>query len=127
MKSRNDSYLKGRQRSFAAAFKGIPYILKESNFKIHTGLGLLSLVGAYLFHFNLLEWIIVLLCIIFIFTLEAFNTAIEYLVDFISPEQNEKVGKIKDIAAAAVLIGAIGVAVVGVLLFGQKVLMHCGF
>ncbi|MEM7162570.1 MAG: diacylglycerol kinase family protein [Bacteroidota bacterium] len=127
MKAENDSYLKGRQKSFAAAFKGISPLIKEANFRIHLCIACLCLIAASILHFTKVEWLILLLCIFFIFALEAMNTAIEYLVDFVSPEFNHQAGKVKDIASAAVLIGALGVSIIGILLFGPKVWMHFGF
>jgi diacylglycerol kinase len=53
--------------------------------------------------------------------LEAVNTAIEYLTDLVSPEYNPLAGKVKDIAAGAVLIAAIGAVVAGVMIFLPKV------
>lgn len=51
--------------------------------------------------------------------LELLNTAIEYIVDLLSPSYNEKAGAIKDIAAASVLVGASFSVVVGILLFSS--------
>jgi diacylglycerol kinase len=48
---------------------------------------------------------------------EAMNTALEYLVDLVSPEYNELAGKAKDAAAAAVLILAIAAAIIGLMIF----------
>ncbi len=118
MKRTNDSYLKGRKQSFSDAFKGIPYIFRESNFKIHLIIALLTICAAFFLKFSLMEFMILILCIFFIFAMEGINTAIEYLVDFISPDYHEKAGKIKDIASASVLITAIGVSIVGLVLFG---------
>jgi len=45
------------------------------------------------------------------------NTAFEYLCDVVSPEHNDAVRHAKDIAAAAVLLCAIGAVVMGMLIF----------
>jgi len=122
MKRTNESYLKGRKQSFSDAFKGIPFIFKESNFKIHLVIAILTLILAYFLQFSSFEYIILLLCIFFIFALEGMNTAIEYIVDYISPDHHEQAGRIKDIASASVLIGAFGVGIVGLVLFGSKLI-----
>jgi diacylglycerol kinase len=49
------------------------------------------------------------------------NTAIEDLVDLVSPEFDKKAGRIKDISAGAVLAAAIIATVVAVYIFGNKI------
>ncbi len=61
------------------------------------------------------EWLILLLCIGVVLAAELFNTAIEELANAITQEQNERIGRAKDVAAGAVLVVAITAAVVGVL------------
>jgi diacylglycerol kinase len=48
------------------------------------------------------------------------NSAIESLVDLVSPEKNSLAGKAKDIAAGAVLVAAICAAIVGLIIFVPK-------
>ena len=50
------------------------------------------------------EWIMVVMCIGTVIAAELFNTAIEKLVDLVSPERHPVAGRVKDIAAGAVLI-----------------------
>ncbi len=52
---------------------------------------------------------------------EALNSAIERLCDVVQPELDERIRDIKDIAAGAVLISAIGALVAGLLIFGPKI------
>ena len=53
---------------------------------------------------------------------ELFNTAIETIVDMVSPEKNEKAKIAKDVSAGAVLVVAIGAAIVGGIIFIPKIL-----
>lgn len=68
-----------------------------------------------------LEWAAIVLCMAIVMALEAVNTALEYLTDLISPTYHPLAGKAKDAAAGAVLLGALGAAVVGVVIFGPKI------
>ncbi|MBE2212518.1 MAG: diacylglycerol kinase [Opitutaceae bacterium] len=52
-----------------------------------------------------------------VWTAEAFNTALEFLADEVSLEHRERIGRAKDLAAAAVLCAAVGAAVIGALVF----------
>jgi diacylglycerol kinase len=53
---------------------------------------------------------------------ELFNTSIETIVDIITKDKNEKAQIAKDVSAGAVLITAIGAAVVGLIIFLPKVI-----
>jgi diacylglycerol kinase (ATP) len=76
------------------------------------------------FYFNICgtEWLILLLCIGLVLSLETINTAIEYLVDFVEPNQNSKAGAIKDLSSAAVLIASIISVIIGIMIFGKYIL-----
>lgn len=63
------------------------------------------------------EWIMVVMCIGTIIAAELFNTAIEKLVDLVSPERHPVAGRVKDIAAGAVLICAVAAAIIGLIIF----------
>jgi len=64
------------------------------------------------------EWCWVIVSIMAVWTAEALNTALEFLADASNPNFHPLVGKAKDVAAAAVLISAMGAAVIGILVFG---------
>jgi diacylglycerol kinase (ATP) len=55
-----------------------------------------------------------------VWTAEAFNSSIEFLVDLVHPEWHEHAGRIKDLSAGAVLLISIASAVIGILIFGSK-------
>jgi len=79
--------------------------------------------GVY-FDLARLEWGIVLLCMILVWMAEALNTSLEYLSDAVTEEINPLIGRAKDVAAAAVLIAAIGAVVIGLLVFLPHFLME---
>jgi diacylglycerol kinase len=110
-------------RSFGYAINGILIAVKEQlNLKIHLLALLCVTVTGFFFQLNITEWAIILLTFGLVLVAEIFNSAIEYLVDFVSPEHHEKAGKVKDVAAGAVLISAIIAVIVGLLIFGNKFL-----
>ena len=63
------------------------------------------------------EWIMVVMCIGTVIAAELFNTAIEKLVDLVSPVRHPVAGRVKDIAAGAVLICAVAAAIIGLIIF----------
>ena len=56
--------------------------------------------------------------------MECVNTAIEIIVDIVSPKYNEDAGRAKDIAAGGVLACAIGATVAGIFIFLPKVMLN---
>ena len=79
-------------------------------------------VGAgAMFRISPTEWALIVLAILCVWVAEALNTAIELLVDLVSPEPHPLAGKAKDVAAGAVLVAAIGSAIIGGFVFGPYV------
>ena len=110
------SFFQQRIRSFGFAFQGLSVLFKQPNAWIHL-CAALSVIGlASYFAVQRWEWVVLILCIIIVLAAEAFNTAIEHLTDLVSPDYNPLAGKVKDVAAAAVLLCALGAAVVGLLI-----------
>ena len=55
-----------------------------------------------------------------VISLEVLNTAIEKLVDVVSPGYAKEAGLVKDIAAGAVLVAAIAAVIAGGIIFIPK-------
>ncbi|MNY66215.1 Undecaprenol kinase [compost metagenome] len=55
-----------------------------------------------------------------VFVCELFNTALEALADFASPGKHPQIKKVKDLAAAAVLLSAISALITGIIIFLPK-------
>lgn len=116
------SNLKKRINSFKYAFRGIIDLMTtQTNAQIHLCITFLVLLFGIYFNLSHLEWILIIFAIALVFSAEAFNTAIEYLTDLVSPEYHPLAGKAKDVAAGAVLLTAIGAALIGILIFLPKI------
>ncbi len=112
-----------RIKSFKFAFKGIRYLIgTQHNMWIHLTAALIVVAVGFYFSISTVEWVLVSLTIGMVFTAEAFNTAIELLVDKISPQFHPLAGRIKDVAAGAVLIAAVVAVVAGFLIFLPKII-----
>ena len=117
------SHLSGRLRSFGHALRGLKVLLQtQHNARIHAGATVLVIAVGALFEISLTEWALVALAVVCVWATEALNTAIEFLVDLVSPELHPLAAKAKDVAAGAVLVAAIGSLIVGFLVFGPHVL-----
>jgi diacylglycerol kinase len=116
--------LKKRIRSFGFAFQGLKTLLREEpNARIHIVAAICVIILGFLLKISAGEWIAVIFAIGFVITTEIINSAIENIADFISPEKNDKIKKVKDLAAAAVLISAITALIIGVIIFLPKILV----
>ncbi|SOD20432.1 diacylglycerol kinase family protein [Pedobacter xixiisoli] len=109
-------------KSFRFASNGLKEAFKsELNFKVHLFSVVVVVLAGWCFEVSFLEWIALIVCISAVLATELFNTAIEVLVNLVSPEFNPKAGLVKDIAAAAVLIVALMSLVVGLIIFVPKI------
>lgn len=110
-------------RSVRSAFKGILVALKEErNMKIHACFVILVSLAGFLLKISLAEWLWCLLCFALVISMEMMNTAVENFVDFVEPKYNEMAGKVKDIAAGAVLINVLFSIIIGNIIFLPKII-----
>ncbi len=122
MKSNRFS-ISARWRSFGFALKGLAEFFRtQHNAWIHAFAAAVVIVAGSLWDLERWEWGLVIVSIGLVFISEAFNTAIEYLTDLVSPGYNEKAGRVKDLAAGAVLISALAAAASGMIVFGPRVI-----
>lgn len=110
-------------KSFIYAFNGIKLSLKQRNMKVHVSCALLAIVCGFILKINTTEWCMILICIGIVLALETINTAIESFVDLVEPNHHPVAGKIKDLAAGAVLIFSIVSALIGIMIFGKYILV----
>ncbi|MFP4456869.1 MAG: diacylglycerol kinase family protein [Clostridia bacterium] len=114
-------------RSFKNAIRGLFIAYKEErNLKIHFMISILVLLFAIFFNISNLELTLLLLVIMVVIAMEMLNTALERILDIISPKYNNNVGKIKDVAAGSVLVCAFIAAIIGILIFTPYVYERLG-
>lgn len=114
--------VKSRIASFTYAFKGIRDLFtSQPNAKIHAAVAGLCIVAAWYFQLSQTEWCFILFAIFSVLAAEAFNTGLEHLTDLVSPDFHELAGRTKDVAAAGVLLMAMGAATVGLIIFLPKI------
>ena len=105
-------------KSFTFAFKGFDTLIKqENNFRFHLLAAMVVIFLSIYLEITKVEWILIILCIALVWMAEAFNSALEMLVDLVTAEKNPLAGKIKDVAAAAVTLMAMGALIVGIIVF----------
>lgn len=111
-----------RARSFRYALRGVGIIFKtQHNAWIHILATIVVIFLGLWLHISAGEWAVVLLAITSVLASEAFNTAMEIDIDLTSPDEHPYARDTKDVAAGAVLITAIGAAIVGIVIFVPKI------
>lgn len=114
--------LKKRIKSFGYAIKGISTLFStQINARIHAMALIIVVLMGFYYHINGHEWTIIILTSAMVLSAEAMNTAIEFVVDMVSPDYHILAEKAKDVAAAAVLLAAIGAIIIGLLIFLPKI------
>ncbi len=109
--------------SFKYAIEGFISSFKtERNMKIHIMAMIIVIALGIFFKLNKIEWCIIVIAIVMVISAELFNTAIETVVDMISPQKNPYAKLAKDISAGAVLTLAIGSAIIGAIIFIPKII-----
>ncbi len=118
--------IKRRLKSFRYAFSGLRVLVREEhNARIHLFATVCVIVMGVLFRISCTEWVAVALAIGLVFGMEAVNSAVENICDFVCPERDARIKKIKDLAAAAVLLSAIAALAVGLFIFIPKIMSIC--
>src|SRR3989338_1141009 len=117
------NYFYERLLSFRHAFRGLHVLfVREPNAWLH----LLATIGVsvlgYCYSLSPNEWIAIVLCVAIVFALELLNSSIEVLCDTLHPKRHPGIKRTKDLAAAAVLIGAIGALLVACFIFIPKII-----
>lgn len=116
-KDNNEVY--NRAKSFQYAFAGWWYVLRtQHNAWIHAVVTIIVFVLGLWLGLSRTDWAILILAIMTVWIAEFMNTALEAIVDMTSPDFHPLAKVAKDVAAAAVLVGACGAVLIGLLIMG---------
>ncbi len=122
-----DSAWRAFGRRLGDAWQGVRTLVRtQANARIHAAFTILVVIAGFAFGIGRLEWCAIISAIALVWTAEGINTAIEAVVDLASPEIHPLAGKAKDVAAGAVLLAALASVVIGVLVFGPRLLALLG-
>lgn len=128
MREKSQKELYSRAKSFQYAFDGWWYVIRtQHNAWIHAIISIFVLLVGLWLGLPLRDWAVIILAMMTVWTAEFMNTALEALVDLATEEFHPLAKVAKDVAAAAVLVGAIGAVLVGLLILGPPLLQKLGF
>jgi diacylglycerol kinase len=104
--------------SFRYAVRGVRWMVRhEPNMRFHLVAAVGVLAGAAAFSLPVERWAALVFAIVLVLLGETLNTAIEAVLDLVEPGHHPLVGTVKDLAAGAVLVAALGALVIALLVF----------
>ena len=115
-------FVKGRLKGGLIAFKGaFKFVTTEPSGMVQAVLAVFIIIASFYYRISVTEWMIQSIVIALVLAIEAMNTAVEKLCDFVHKEYHEAIGFIKDVAAGGVFFTAIAALVVEILIFWPKI------
>jgi diacylglycerol kinase (ATP) len=119
VESNSAGEVRRRMLSFRYAIEGWWYVLStQRNAWIHAAISLAVFTLAWWLRLSRLDWAVILLTVMVVWTAEFVNTAIEAVVDLTTPNYHPLAKTAKDVAAASVLVAALGAFLIGLLILG---------
>ena len=105
-------------KSLVFATRGIKqFFFHERNSKLQTVMGITAIILGIIVSLSSFQWLLVLLCIGFVISLEMINSAIEKYCDLVTTDFHPGIKTIKDVAAGAVLVASIMSLIIGLIIF----------
>jgi diacylglycerol kinase (ATP) len=118
---KRESFVKNRLKSFKYAFRGLSKLIQtENSIKLQFTAAIAITIVGFVMQISRVEWMLQLLSIGLVLSIEGLNTAVEKIADFIHPEHHDKIGEIKDIAAGAVAFSALAALGIGLFIYVPK-------
>ena len=114
-------------KSVGHALDGIEYAVNhERNVKIEILFAILTSILGFILKISLLEWVVIVLVIAMVLSLELVNTAIERTVDLVTKDYHDLAKASKDVAAGAVLVMSMFSVIIGLIIFLPKIISVLG-
>lgn len=116
------NFIKDRIRSVGYALKGAWILLSsEGSIQVQFVIALLVTGAGWYFDISATEWLFQLLAIGLVMGLEGVNTAVEKLSDYVQPDYDPQIGKLKDVSAGGVLLASIIACIIGGIIYFPKI------
>lgn len=123
-KSHNHPSLK---RSFLFALQGMRIAFAtERNIRIMLGGMVLAITLGVILRIDAIAWAVIVVCSGAVLSTELINTAIETVVDLVSPEFHPLAGRAKDVAAAASWVISLTAAIAGIIVYARALIALFG-
>ena len=120
---KNKFNIKYQVQSFGWASKGlIIFFRQETKALVHTCAAIVVILTAFFLKLSISHWLWIISAIAVVFLVEIINTCIEELANTLTDKDDLIRGKVKDIAAGAVLFASLYATVIGLIIFLPKII-----
>lgn len=92
----------------------------QSSFFVHFFCTAAVVAAGLIMKVQQIQWCLLVLCITLVLTAELLNTALESMAKAVERRHNVNIGDALDIGSAAVLTASIGAAIIGLVIFGER-------
>ena len=117
-----NTFLGKRLLGFKYAAKGAWTLLrKEASIQVQAVIAVIVTAAGFYYEISAVEWILQVLAIGLVMSIEGLNSVAEEIADFIHPEVHDKIGLIKDVAAGAVFFAAVAAVITGLIIYIPKI------
>jgi diacylglycerol kinase (ATP) len=117
-----EPFVTNRLKSVRYALRGAWLLLRtESSIQIQAVIATLVTGAGFYFGISAVEWMVQLLAIGLVMGVEGVNTAVEKLADYVQPNHDPRIGRLKDISAGAVMIASVLASIVGLIIYLPKI------
>ncbi|MCA9175953.1 MAG: diacylglycerol kinase family protein [Planctomycetales bacterium] len=110
---------RGWRRKYGFALRGVQRcLIQELSFRIHFPVAMVVVAAGFAARLDAARWCVLVLSIALVWSAELFNSSLEQLAKAVDTAENERIRDALDMAAGAVLLVALGAALVGVMVLG---------
>jgi len=95
----------------------VSIIISDTSVKSMSMIGVLVVGASFWLKISRIEFIVVLVIIFSVITIEGINTILEKVIDLVEPRYKDIIGEIKDALAGFVLLSSIGAGIIGIIIF----------
>lgn len=115
---KDKSFVTGRFKSIGFALKGaFKLITTEHSVMVQFAVAVFIMILGFYFDISKTEWMVQILAVGLVLSIEGLNTAVEKIADFIHSDYHKQIGFIKDIAAGAVFFAAMTAIIIGLVIY----------
>ncbi|WP_297155820.1 diacylglycerol kinase family protein [uncultured Ellagibacter sp.] len=107
--------------AFKCAAEGVAHAFKQRNMRIDACFAVIAIALGFALRIDASSWLAIVICIGMVMAAETVNTAVECVVDLVSPEYHVLAKHAKDCAAGAALILAVASVVIAAIVFIPKI------
>jgi len=116
-----ETYFGKRLKGAKYAMKGAYLLLRyEASVQVQTAIAIAITFAGFYFEITNTEWMLQILAIGLVISIEGVNTAAEKIADFVHPDFHNKIGYIKDVAAGAVFFASVSAVSIGCIIYIPK-------